>query len=296
MSQTPPLPYCGAISLKELLEPGILHDPRHFGREDKKKDKDENSNGSLNAFYQSSALMAPSLWDNNCLLPFTNINDFKVELLDNDDFLNELNTITDGAPLPELQKFLTPDQQEQKGLSHDSKSTLANLNISKSSITPPISPRSAQDSPMLANALMGSIRPRGDSPLVGRSNSSSPELPNQQFLEKYTPDALVLASAPGEGLFNPVKRRFHSEELKPQPVLKKSKKTFVPEDCKDDKYWCRRYKNNTAAKRSRDAKRIKENQIALRAAFLEEENEYLKQELSKYKAENKCLKSRLPVD
>ena len=69
--------------------------------------------------------------------------------------------------------------------------------------------------------------------------------------------------------------------------------TFVPEDMKDDRYWSRRRKNNTAAKRSRDAKRIKENQIALRAGFLEEENDFLKKELTKYKAENKSLKARL---
>ena len=68
---------------------------------------------------------------------------------------------------------------------------------------------------------------------------------------------------------------------------------FVAEDLKDDKYWARRKKNNVAAKRSRDARRIKENQIAMRAAFLERENEKLKEELDKMKNENKELKSRL---
>lgn len=46
---------------------------------------------------------------------------------------------------------------------------------------------------------------------------------------------------------------------------------FVPEGLKDEKYWARRRKNNMAAKRSRDARRMKENQIALRAGFLEKE-------------------------
>lgn len=46
---------------------------------------------------------------------------------------------------------------------------------------------------------------------------------------------------------------------------------FVPDDLKDDKYWARRRKNNMAAKRSRDARRMKENQIALRAGYLEKE-------------------------
>lgn len=71
--------------------------------------------------------------------------------------------------------------------------------------------------------------------------------------------------------FDPRTRAFSDEELKPQPIIKKSRKQFVPDDLKDDKYWARRRKNNLAAKRSRDARRMKENQIALRAGFLEKE-------------------------
>lgn len=54
-------------------------------------------------------------------------------------------------------------------------------------------------------------------------------------------------------------------------MIKKSRKQFVPDNLKDDKYWARRRKNNMAAKRSRDARRMKENQIALRAGYLEKE-------------------------
>ncbi|KAL0179619.1 hypothetical protein M9458_025061, partial [Cirrhinus mrigala] len=39
-------------------------------------------------------------------------------------------------------------------------------------------------------------------------------------------------------------------------------------------------KNNIAAKRSRDARRLKENQITVRAAFLERENSALRQEVA----------------
>lgn len=68
---------------------------------------------------------------------------------------------------------------------------------------------------------------------------------------------------------------------------------FVPEDRKDEKYWARRKKNNHAAKRSRDARRIKENQIAMRAAYLEKENGTLKDQLEKVLRENARLKHRL---
>lgn len=50
-------------------------------------------------------------------------------------------------------------------------------------------------------------------------------------------------------------------------------------DDKDSAYWERRRKNNEAAKRSRDARRAKEDEIAIRAAFLEQENMKLKYEL-----------------
>lgn len=53
----------------------------------------------------------------------------------------------------------------------------------------------------------------------------------------------------------------------------------------DEKYWNRRYKNNEAAKRSRDARRLKENQITVRAAFLEKENAVLRQEVANIRQE-----------
>jgi hypothetical protein len=83
------------------------------------------------------------------------------------------------------------------------------------------------------------------------------------------------------------------DDLKPTPVIRKRKKQMVSEECKDDKYWERRRKNNMAAKRSRDARRAKENQIAVRASFLERENKALAQELSKSRAENHLLRERL---
>lgn len=62
---------------------------------------------------------------------------------------------------------------------------------------------------------------------------------------------------------------------------------------KDEKYWARRRKNNLAAKRSRDARRMKENQIALRADFLERESEQLKKQVEDLKRENQKLKMKL---
>ena len=49
---------------------------------------------------------------------------------------------------------------------------------------------------------------------------------------------------------------------------------------RDPAYYERRRKNNAAAKKSRDRRRIKEDEIAIRAAFLERENIELKFELA----------------
>lgn len=64
---------------------------------------------------------------------------------------------------------------------------------------------------------------------------------------------------------------------------------FVPEESKDEKYWRRRNKNNIAAKRSREARRAKENQIIMRAGYLEKENARLTGENSELKRRNEEL-------
>uniref|UniRef100_A0A3Q3F555 D site albumin promoter binding protein a n=2 Tax=Labrus TaxID=30799 RepID=A0A3Q3F555_9LABR len=99
------------------------------------------------------------------------------------------------------------------------------------------------------------------------------------------PADLALSSVPGQEAFDPRRHRFSDEELKPQPMIKKARKMLVPNEQKDEKYWCRRVKNNEAAKRSRDARRLKENQISVRAAFLERENATLRQEVADMRKE-----------
>lgn len=50
----------------------------------------------------------------------------------------------------------------------------------------------------------------------------------------YEPDPtdLVLSSVPGGELFDPRKHKFSEDELKPQPMIKKAKKVFVPDEQK----------------------------------------------------------------
>ena len=117
----------------------------------------------------------------------------------------------------------------------------------------------------------------------------SPVTVNVNFELSHTD--VALATIPGEDTYDPRSKKFNDDELKPQPMITKSKKVYVPDEQKDDKYWERRRKNNVAAKRSRDARRIKENQIVLRAAYLEKENGVLKEEVVGLKKDNMSLKS-----
>lgn len=66
-----------------------------------------------------------------------------------------------------------------------------------------------------------------------------------------------------------------------------------PDSQKDDAYWERRRKNNDAAKRSRDARRAKEDEIAIRAALLEQENLRLRVEVATLKTETARLRCLL---
>ncbi|KAI5740196.1 hypothetical protein M8J76_001500 [Diaphorina citri] len=58
---------------------------------------------------------------------------------------------------------------------------------------------------------------------------------------------------------------------------------------KDQKYFEKRKKNNLAAKKSRDAKKFRDDQIALKAYVLEEEVRVLKSHLENLIEENQIL-------
>jgi len=91
---------------------------------------------------------------------------------------------------------------------------------------------------------------------------------------EFSAEELALATVPGAD-FDPTARQFSMEELRPQPIIRKRRKSYVQPEKKDEKYWEKRNKNNVAARRSREARRLKENQISLRTAFLEQQNKAL---------------------
>lgn len=73
--------------------------------------------------------------------------------------------------------------------------------------------------------------------MTAEDESATTELIDPDEIEitvNYEPDPtdLVLSSVPGGELFDPRKHKFSEEDLKPQPMIKKAKKVFVPEEQK----------------------------------------------------------------
>ncbi|XP_059414978.1 hepatic leukemia factor-like [Carassius carassius] len=256
--------------LKSLLENPMklpFHHDEGFG---KNKEKEKKLEEDVNAFSApQSAFLGPTLWDKT--LPYDGDN-FQLECMDLEEFLLE-NNIPANPGSEQSQPSQQPLQQQPPS-APPTPSVVDLSNRTATSVHSGIVSQNCLQSPSRA------VLPSRDTP--------SPIDPDSiQVPIGYEPDPadLALSSVPGQEIFDPRKCKFSAEELKPQPMIKKARKVFIPEDLKDDRYWVRRKKNNIAAKRSRDARRLKENQIAIRAGFLEKENTVLRQEVADLRKE-----------
>ncbi|XP_067859934.1 hepatic leukemia factor-like isoform X2 [Heptranchias perlo] len=258
--------------LKSLLENPLKLPLRHeegFNKEEKEKQLEDEAAGST---VPQSAFLGPTLWDKT--LPYDG-DTFQLEYMDLEEFLSE-NGI---PPSPSQQPQQQPEPSQHPPLQQPAASQGPPMDLSRASTSVQLglAPQNLLQSPVRAGPILPPTR-----------NTPSPIDPESiQVPVSYEPDPadLALSSIPGQEMFDPRKRKFTDEELKPQPMIKKARKVFVPDEMKDEKYWARRRKNNMAAKRSRDARRLKENQIAIRAAFLEKENSALRQEVADLRKE-----------
>ncbi|RZC32683.1 transcription factor atf1, partial [Asbolus verrucosus] len=73
----------------------------------------------------------------------------------------------------------------------------------------------------------------------------------------------------------------------------RGEKKPIPDEQKDEKYFERRRRNNQAAKKSRDARKMREDQIALRATILEHENAILRAQVLTLREETSSLRQML---
>ncbi|XP_056300977.1 D site albumin promoter binding protein b [Pseudoliparis swirei] len=250
-----------------------------------------NAGGSFNQF------LGPLLWDRT--LPADG-GLFQLQYMDLEEFLTE-NGMGNAHNNNSSSSAQIPSQSSQSAVPNQSSQCL-----------PPSSPpgsSSSSPSPSSSPSLIGLevAQPQslggGNDCLHGSQTSmnDSCESPSSSSSSSCPPLLTPTDSGPdGNGMYDmdssdmdmsnqpnydPRRHSFSEEELKPQPMIKKARKILVPEGLKDEKYWTRRYKNNEAAKRSRDARRLKENQISVRAAYLERENATLRQEVAEIRKE-----------
>ena len=93
-----------------------------------------------------------------------------------------------------------------------------------------------------------------------------------------------------------VSRQEKREESNDEPVEKRAKEDSSEDDeanngtRETESYWERRRKNNASAKKSRDARKARELQTQMKAAFLERENLRILAQLMLVQQENACLK------
>ncbi|KPP74638.1 thyrotroph embryonic factor-like [Scleropages formosus] len=248
-----------------------------------------------------SAFLGPLLWERT--LPCDG-GLFQLQYMDLEEFLTENgmgsvhNNSSSSAQIPaQSPQSAIPNQSSQCPPSSPTPCS-SSSSISSSSSSPSLLGLEVQQ---VRQGLLGASEclhgAHGNSldhsPSPSSSSSSCPPPPippsanGTDIMVNFDPDPadLALSSVPGQEAFDPRTHSFSEEDLKPQPMIKKARKMLVPDDMKDDKYWSRRYKNNEAAKRSRDARRLKENQISVRAAFLERENAALRQEVADMRKE-----------
>ncbi|KAM3923544.1 D site-binding protein [Leptodactylus fuscus] len=273
---TPPIgvPGAGMVSLKSLLQGPIKGQDRRakdlsnsgIVKEKERKLEDEMAGPRSS----HCAYLGSLLWERT--LPYN-----EIEYVDLDEFLLENGLPSSPPHQPFSPANLTPPPSNQSVVDLSRPASCA-------------SSTSACSSPV--QSMMGSEfeHPNGKAGQITPLSRESPSPVDPESVEvmmNFDPDPadLALSSVPGHETFDPRKHRFSEEELKPQPIMKKARKIQVPDEQKDEKYWNRRYKNNEAAKRSRDARRLKENQITVRAAFLEKENAVLRQEVAKIRQE-----------
>ncbi|CAH2319332.1 D site-binding [Pelobates cultripes] len=272
---TPPLgmPGAGMVSLKSLLQGPIKGQERRAKDlsnciiKDKERKLEDEMAGPRSSH---CAFIGSLLWERT--LPYN-----EIEYVDLDEFLLENGL----PPSPPHQSFspanLTPPPSNQSVVDLSRPASCAS---STSACSSPVQSMIGSESEH-SSAKTGQMTP------VSRDSPSPVDPETVEVMMNFDPDPadLALSSVPGHETFDPRKHRFSEEELKPQPIMKKARKIQVPDEQKDEKYWNRRYKNNEAAKRSRDARRLKENQITVRAAFLEKENAVLRQEVAKIRQE-----------
>merc|ERR1711963_235256 len=231
------------LTIKEILEKvdlsNIIMD------EDKKKqDKFHHPTMPNGVINPESAFLGPKLWSKPIPMPVTGDND-DFSVMNIDDFLSE-----NGFDL----EAEHPSSPSDLGVSSPRSNASDMETDMVESMPARKAPKRAAQGPLESDKKIDTTFLYAESKKA-RLEREKEEKKNRTINDiEFSPQELALATVPGMN-FDPRQRSFAPDELRPQPIIRKRKK-----------------KNNVAARRSREARRLKENQIALRTAFLEKEN------------------------
>merc|ERR1712212_51402 len=204
----------------------------------------------------TSAYLGPKLWDNPISLQDLIAEDEVSDVMNMDEFLAENNLSFDIEP-----------QQEQEQEQGDSPMW------GEAPVSPPVFDVKPIARPSIIVAPKRKVEntpaalPKGENTfLYAESKRAKMEREKEERRRKFeiemdfAPEDLALATVPGMD-FDPKQRAFNLEELRPQPIIRKRK----------------------------------ENQIALRAAFLEKENAVMKKELESSQFEKSKLRTEIEI-
>jgi hypothetical protein len=237
----------------------------------------------------SSAYLGPKLWEKPIQAKF-NEDDFFV--MNIDEFLAENNLQLEARAAEDENETKEERSPEPEELTCVSPSRMSSPSHMMSSVSPPRIEETPITRPSIIvsrDTMKPSAPVRTHDFLYKESKRAKLEREKEERRRRreveieFAPEDLALATVPGAD-FDPSERAFDMEELRPQPIIRKRAKQFVSSEKKDGKYWEGRTKNTIAARRSREARRLKENQIALRAAFLEKENVGLRKDVEEANA------------
>ena len=91
----------------------------------------------------------------------------------------------------------------------------------------------------------------------------------------------------------PGRRRKRGYIYDPKPLIPKTKINTLPASMKDEEYWTRRQRNNEAAKRSRENRRVKELEMMGLVKRLTESNDNLRDRVTELENRNRFLEELL---
>ncbi|XP_029620716.1 thyrotroph embryonic factor isoform X3 [Salmo trutta] len=209
--------------IMEMPPPNLLE-----GDDDNDKDKlftGDNVDLGGGSGMGPSAALTPAIWDKT--IPY-NLETFHLEYMDLEEFL-----IENGIPTSSLDNALNMEIAVKKTEKPTSTTTAPAAPIS---LLPVLELDQCEEE--VVTITLNSADITANTEVVTDKDRLTPETIDPEEIEvnvNFDPDPtdLVLSSIPGGELFNPRKHKFSEEELKPQPMIKKAKKVYVPEDSKE---------------------------------------------------------------